>query len=81
MTYYYTISYDENKDEFFAYVDKGDGDKQSIFFIESTEEMCDLISTGIMDHIDDVDGLLAFLQRQNFLKPDDDILINETVLE
>jgi hypothetical protein len=81
MTYYFTVSYDEIKDEFYGFVDKGKDDKSCVFVIGDTKEMCDLIQTGVMEHIDDVDGLTSFLQAQDYLQQDDFILINETVLE
>ncbi len=81
MTYYLTLSYDETTDEFFSFVDLNQpDDPEWIFSIDSTEEMLDLIRTGVMDHVDDADGLLRHLQRQELLTLDDDILINEKAL-
>ncbi len=80
MTYYLTVSYDEDTDEFFSYVDTGPNDKTWAYVIETTEEMCALIQTGVMNHIDDVDGLHKFLVKQNIMKDDDTILINEMAL-
>jgi hypothetical protein len=80
MTYYLTVSYDEGKDEFFAFVDRGKDDKNTMFYINDTQEMVDLLTTGVMSHIDDVDGLLRFLQRQAILTLDDIILVNEKAL-
>lgn len=81
MTYYLTLSYDEYNDEFFSFVDTNEpDDKKWMFSIDSTEEMLDLIRTGTMNHVDDVDGLLRHLQRQEILTPDDIILVNEKAL-
>ncbi len=80
MTYYLTLSYDENKDEFFAFVDDGTDTKDMKFSIDDTQEMIDLIKTNVMTHIDDVDGLLMHLRRQQILTEDDTILLNAEVL-
>lgn len=81
MTYYLTLSYDEKSDEFFAFVDRNDPeDKTYVFAIDNTQEMLDLIKTGTMSHVDDVDGLLRHLQRMEILTLDDIILVNETAL-
>lgn len=81
MTYYLTLSYDEYNDDFFAFVDRNEpGDVTNIFTIDSTQEMLELIETGVMNHVDDVDGLLKHLQQQETLKADDIILVNEKAL-
>jgi hypothetical protein len=81
VTYYLTLSYDEKQDEFFSFVDQNDpNDETFVFSIDSTEEMLDLINTGVMDHVDDVDGLLKHLQNQAILGADDVILVNEQAL-
>lgn len=74
------ISYDENKDEFFAYVDDGTRQGQTVFQIDDTDEMCDYIRTGVMKHIDDVEGLTNFLKRQEFIGENDIVKLNEDLL-
>jgi hypothetical protein len=81
MTFFYTISYDEKKDDFYGIVDiVNKGKYVTMFTIESTEEMCDYIKTGVMKHIDDVAGLKAFLEAQEILGKDDSIALIETTL-
>lgn len=80
MTFYYYLSYDEKKDEFFAMVDSGAKGESPIFTIDNTNEMVDYIKTGVMVHIDDVDGLEKFLLKQNFLKEGDVLLLVEEPL-
>ncbi len=77
MTFYYYLSYDEKQDEFFAMVDSGAKGETPIFSIDNTEEMVDYIKTGVMSHIDDVDGLEEFLVKQGILKDDDCLLLVE----
>lgn len=80
MTFYYYISYDERNDTFFAMVDSGAKNEIPIFCIESTEEMVEFIKDGIMNHIDDTDGLHKFLIDYQYLKPGDDLLLCETMM-
>lgn len=81
MTYFYTISYDEIKDDFYGVVDiVANGKYVTLFTIDTTEEMCDLIRTGVMKHIDDVGGLKAFLEGQEILTKDDSLTLIETTL-
>lgn len=74
------ISYDENKDEFFAYVDDGTRQGVTIYQIDDTQEMVDYIQTGVMKHIDDVEGLTKFLIKQEFIEKDDVIRLNHELL-
>lgn len=78
IIYHYYVSYDEERDDFYAQVDDGTKNADPIFTIDSTEEMLSYIKTKVMSHIDDVDGLAAFLKKQNFLKKNDVILLSET---
>lgn len=82
MQFFYYLSYDEKKDEFFGMVDDGSYDDKTepIFTIDDTEEMVALIETGVMKHVDDVDGLFRFLVRQEILTDDDDLTIVEKAL-
>lgn len=80
MNYYYYLSYDEKKNDFFGMVDKGGKGDTPLFTIDSTEEIRDYIKTGVMEHIDDVDGLEAHLMKQGFLKENDNLLLSETPL-
>lgn len=82
MQFFYYLSYDEKKDQFFGMVDDGSYDDKTepIFTIDDTEEMVALIETGVMKHVDDVDGLFRFLVRQEILTDDDDLTIVEKAL-
>lgn len=74
------ISYDEKHDEFFGYVDDGTRAGQTVFQIDDTAEMCSYIRTGVMKHIDDVEGLTEFLKRQEFIGENDIIKLNPDLL-
>lgn len=74
------ISYDETKDEFFAYVDDGTRAGKVVFQIDDTDEIVDYIKTGVMKHIDDVDGLTKFLVKQEFIGPGDLVKLNKELL-
>lgn len=80
VTYYLTISYDDKTDEFFALVDGNTKESETVFQIDTTEEMCEYIRTGKMSHIDDVAGLEAFLKEQEILEKDDNIVLNKEML-
>jgi len=74
MTYLYTISYDEKKDDFYGIVDcQTEGGYFSLFTIDDTKEMIELIKTNVMKHIDDIEGLRTFLIAQEFLNEEDTI--------
>lgn len=75
-----TISYNERTDEFFSYVDDGTEEGHMIYQINDTEEMCDLIETGVMKHIDDAQGLSVFLMKQGFIEIMDTIKVNPELL-
>lgn len=78
--FWLSVSYDETKDEFFAYVDDGTRGGVTIYQIENTDEMIDYIQTGKMKHIDDVEGLTKFLIEQEFLEKGDIIRLNEEIV-
>lgn len=80
MVYFYHWSYDETKDEFFAFVDDGSRHGETIFQIDDTAEMCDYIKSGKMKHIDDTDGLEDFLKEQNLIDKDDSLLFREEMV-
>lgn len=82
MTYKYYISYDEVNDEFFALVDVDRNNKSTrpIFTIDSTDDMVSFIKRGIMDHIDDIDGLAGYLEGLGLLKSDDCLLLCEELM-
>lgn len=81
LNFFYTISYDERKDDFYAVVDVVEKGKYiTMFTIDSTPEMCDFIKTGVMTHIDDVVGLKSFLEAQEILGKDDSLTLIETCL-
>lgn len=79
MKYYYHVSYDEKKDSFWSYVDSGTKESKAIFQIHNTEEMVGLIQDGIMDHLDDVDGLEDHLKQEGLINDEDDLLISEVL--
>lgn len=79
--FFYTISYDEKKDDFYGVVDiVTNGKYVTMYTIDTTAEICDYIKTGIMKHIDDVGGLKAFLEAQDILGKDDSLTLIETTL-
>jgi hypothetical protein len=79
--YFYTISYDYHKDDFYGIVDIVHNARYlTMFTIDTTEEMCQLIRTGVMKHIDDVAGLKSFLEAQEILGKDDSLTLIETTL-
>lgn len=80
MKYHYYISYNEKKDDFWGHVDNGEKNAVPVFTIDSTEEICQYISTGVMEHIDDAEGLTLFLRRQGFIAQEDDVLLSEELL-
>lgn len=80
MLYYYTIGYDKKYDEFYAYVDDGAKGSETIFQIDNTDEICEYISTGTMNHIDDTAGLEEFLKQEGYLQPDDSLLLCEEMM-
>ena len=80
MIYYYHWSYDEGKDEFFAFVDDGSRSGDVIFQIDDTPEVCQYIKSGKMNHIDDVEGLEEFLKEQSLLQEEDSLLFKEEMI-
>jgi hypothetical protein len=81
MNFFYTISYDENSNDFYGIVDiVTNGKWITMFTIDSTNEMRDYIKTGVMKHIDDVAGLKSFLEAQEILGKDDSLTLIETTL-
>ena len=74
------ISYDETRDEFFAYVDDGTRAGVTVYQIDDTEEMVSYIETGVMKHIDDVEGLTRFLIKQEFIEKGDIIRLQDELL-
>jgi hypothetical protein len=74
------MSYCETTDEFFAYVDDGTQQGVTIYQIDDTHEMCAFIKTGVMNHIDDAEGLTKFLIRQEFIAEGDMIKVNPELL-
>lgn len=81
MTYFYTISYDEVKDDFYGVVDIIiDKKSVTLYTIDSTHEMVELIKMKTMTHIDDVSGLEKFLIRQEKLDKDDCLMLIKTPL-
>lgn len=80
MVYFLNFSYDEKRDEYFAYVDDGTRAGKSIYQIDTVEEVCDYIKTGRMNHIDDVVGLAKFLKAQGFMNDEDKLVLAEETL-
>lgn len=78
------LSYDEIQDEFFAYVDDseqmGSIGSTSIYQIDDTKEICGYIETGVMNHIDDVNGLRDFLIAQEFIDKHDIIKLDRELM-
>lgn len=74
------FSYDEKSDEYFAYVDDGTRQGVTVYQIDNTEEVVEYIETGVMKHIDDVEGLTNFLIRQEFIEEGDVIRLNTEML-
>ncbi len=81
MIFTYRIAYIDATDDFYGVVD-GDVDGVAVlaFEINDTQEMCDLIKTGVMKHIDDVKGLEGFLKRQNAIAEDDSLVMSPRTL-
>lgn len=71
------LSYDEDKDEYFAYVDDGTLKGIVVYQIDDTNELIEYIKTGRMKHLDDVEGLTKFLIEQNFIDREDVIKLNK----
>ena len=78
--WWFHFSYDEVKDEYFAYVDDGTRQGVTIYQIDDTDEIVEYIKSGVMKHIDDVDGLTKFLIRQEFIEENDIICLNKEML-
>lgn len=76
----YSVTYDEERDEFFAMVDDGAKPPNIVFTIDTTPEIIHMIKTGVMNHIDDTDGLEEFLKKEQYIGKDDCILIEEYAL-
>ncbi len=76
MKYYYHWSYIHSKDTFFAYVTKDNIDCPIVFQIDDTDEIFDLINTGVMNHIDDIKGLEKFLKTQEIMQAGDKLINN-----
>lgn len=73
MEYCYFVSYDQDRDDFSAFVAVNSDTSDPVYQISSTAELVELLNTGIMDHLDDIAGLEAFLKRQEFLMLHDSI--------
>jgi hypothetical protein len=80
QTWWLNVSYDETTDEFFAYVDDGVKNGVTVYYIDDTKELCEYIQTGVMKHLDDVDGLTEFLVKQQFIGINDVIKLNPEIL-
>lgn len=80
MNYYYNMGYDHKDDSFFAYVDDGAKSTHVVFQIDDCKEMCQYISSGKMNHIDDIEGLETFLKEQQILQPEDSLLLREELI-
>lgn len=78
--YYYHISYDSKEDEFWGMIDDNIKSNDALFTIDTTADMCEFIMTGVMDHIDDVDGLAEFLREKGFMNPDDELYLSDKLL-
>lgn len=78
MIYQYAISYEN--DDFWAIVYSDEPKTHTVFYITNTEDMCEYIKTGIMNHIDDVDGLMKFLITKGIMTEADELLISEELL-
>lgn len=79
MTYFYYISYDEKKDDFWGMVDSGDK-TDCVFTIDSTEEIIFYIKNGVMNHIDDSEGLEKYLKMSGLIDHEDVLLLSEVTL-
>jgi hypothetical protein len=71
MDYCYYLSYDEKKDEFWGCVSFAYGEEDSVFEINSTKDLLELLRTGKMIHIDDTKGLESFLKEEEYLLHND----------
>jgi hypothetical protein len=80
VNFHYHLSYDNEKDDFWAYIDDGTKHGPCVFQIDNTPEICDYIRTGQMKHIDDVEGLEAMLKEQGILQSEDSLLLSEEVV-
>lgn len=79
--YYYHIYYNGITDDFFGIIDDDKIKGKTVFQIDTSDEMCEYIETGVMKHIDDVEGLENHLKKQEILKKDDKILLDEEILK
>jgi hypothetical protein len=79
MVYYYSITYDENKNEFFGMVH--DKNREDIpFTIDNTKQMVSYLLAGYMLHIDDSEGLEETLKQWGVIQAEDTILLVEEAL-
>ncbi len=78
--YYYHLSYNEVKDEFFSYVDDGTNVGLPLFQIDDTDEMRYYIRTDEMKHIDDISGLEKIMKKLKLIDDKDIILICEEIV-
>jgi hypothetical protein len=77
MQYVYHFSYDEEGDEFYAFIDDGTQKGKCIMKIQDTDEICYYIKSGVMNHIDDVDGLEKHLKTTGVFQEGDTLLVSE----
>lgn len=76
MIYEYSFDYDEEKDDFLGMVYNPMTERSdTVFSIDTVEEMCSYIKTGVMKHIDDAQGLEAHLKAQNFIDKNDIVVL------
>lgn len=77
MEYQYIFSYNVEKNIFFGMVMSAAG--QTVFQIDDTSDMRDLIESGDMHHIDDVVGLEEMLKHGRLLELDDKLVFGGIV--
>ncbi len=80
--YWYAMGYNSETDQFWGTVDTVVNTKIHVAFqISNTQEIVDYIKTGVMKHIDDVDGLCNFLKRQEAIGKDDKLVMCQLTLK
>lgn len=73
MEYYYFLSYDEERDDFWAMVAKNSDNSDPVFEILSTADLLELLNAGVMQHLDDISGLEAYLKVEELIQANDKI--------
>lgn len=76
-TYYYVFQFDPKENNFYGRVETVSGG--TIFEIQDTDHMNELIETDVMVHIDDITGLSAYLKQHELLEQHDRLIFTGMV--